>query len=266
MRGMKIAIISLIIGFSFVVACARTAPPPAAKTQPAAPTLATEVLEEGKALFDKKCAACHGSSGEGTSIAPKIASHNVAATEMQVRNPMSKMPAFPPSQISDTELGKIASYVYSLSPPAMAMMEWEKAASEALHLWMALLDLKNNDAAFALHHLKDILTFVKEPKHKVQVEKAISMISQGKMHDAEHEIEGMAGSESPSGISMQRFHLELTTKAIKAKDLSSIKHHMEHYMDKATEKQKSIARELLENVGKGDFHEAEHELEELIKG
>jgi hypothetical protein len=76
----------------------------------------------------------------------------------------------------------------------------------------------------------------------------------------------MAGSESPSGISMQRFHLELTRKAIKAKDLSSIKHHMEHYMDKATEKQKSIARELLENVGKGDFHEAEHELEELIKG
>lgn len=265
MKGLKTLAIFAIPGFFFIVACTNIAPVPEAKTEIATPAPSAEVLKEGKNLFDKKCAACHGSNGEGTSIAPKIASHNMAATEMQVRNPMGKMPAFPPSQISDRDLSRVASYIHSLPNPAMAMMEWERAASETMHLWMAFLDIKNNDTVFALHHLKDTLTFIKEPGYKVEVEKAISLISRGNMLDAEHEIEEIVGSESPSGITMQHFHLQFVARALEVRNLIEVKRHTQKFMVKATDEQKKIAQELLDKAEKGDFHGAGHELEELIK-
>ena len=98
------------------------------------------------------------------------------------------------------------------------------------------------------------------------MEKALNLIAQGKAHDAEHEIEEMAGAESPSGVTMQRFHLILVQRANEAKDAAEVKHHLDHFLIKATEKEKGIAREALELVEKGDFHEAEHEIEELLKG
>lgn len=266
MRGMKIIRLPLILGFFLVMACARSTPAPAPKTETAVSAPSREVATEGETLFYKNCAACHGSRGEGTSLGPNVAGHSIDTIKMQVRNPLGRAPAFPPSQISEKELDKLALYINNLVPATQPVQEWERAAPETVHHWMALLAIKNNDAADARQHLKDALTFVKEPKHKAEMEKTMNMIAQGKMHDAEHEIEEMAGRQSPSGISMQRFHLELTRKALEMQDLSEVKKHIEHFIDKATNKQKITARELLKKAEKGDFHEAEHELEELIKG
>lgn len=266
MKDMKIILLSLFATFFFVAACARATPPQAATAKPSGQTPAAEVLQEGKALYNKYCAACHGAQGEGTSLAPKIAGHSQGAMKMQVRSPMGKMPAFPASQINDKDLENIVSFVYSLSPATMSAMEWEKEAPETMHHWMALLAIKNNDAADARHHLDQALTFVKELKHKSGMERAMTMMSQGKLHDMEHEIEEMAGGEAPSGMTIQRFHLQLVKRAVEAKDLAQVKHHVEKFMVKATDREKKIANELLKKVEKGDFHEAEHEVEELIKG
>lgn len=220
---------------------------------------------EGKALYSQKCAACHGANGEGTAAGPAIVGHSIAAIKSQMRNPMGTMPAFPPGQISDHEMDEIAEFIASLSESKSPLLEWEKGTTEIMHYWMALLAIHDGDGADAHHHLEDVLTFVKEPMHKASTEKALNLIAQGNLHDAEHEIEEMAGSESPSGITMQRFHLILAQRGVEAKSTAEVKHHLEHFVRKATEAEKEIAGEALELVEKGDFHEAEHEIEELLE-
>ena len=129
---------------------------------------------------------------------------------------------------------------------------------------MALLAIKEGNAEDARHHLEDVLTFIQEPMHGTETEKVLNMMAQGNLHDAEHEIEEMAGSEYPSGITMRRFHLLLAQRSVEAESAAEVTHHLEHFLVKATESEGEIAQEALELIEKGDFHEAEHEIEELL--
>lgn len=253
----------IVLTLLLVMSCTGTTPPAPGAAPP--PLQVEAANTEGKVIYEKNCSSCHGASGEGTSAGPKIAGHSSSAMKMQVRKPMGMMPAFSSSQISEGDLDKVAAYMSSMMSGAVPMMDWEKAAPEKIHHWMALLAIKNNEVADARHHLEDAFTFVKEPAHKNEMQKALQLIAQNKLHDLEHEIEEMAGGESPSGITMQRFNLQLMEKSIEGKNLPEVKRHTENFMAKATDKQKKIAGELLEKAEKGHFHEAEHELEELIR-
>ncbi|MBI4243408.1 MAG: cytochrome c [Planctomycetes bacterium] len=261
-RGFSIllAIFSVAVILVLLLPACRKATPVA----PPPPSPAAVPQIDGKNLYTQKCAVCHGPNAEGTSVAPPIAGHSMSSVKMQVRNPMGTMMAFPPSQLSDRELDKIAEFIASLGEAKTPVQEWEKETTETMHHWMALLAIKDGDAEDAKHHLQDALTFVKEPMHKTETEKALNMIAQGKVHDAEHEIEEMAGAESPSGVTMQRFHLILAQRGVEAESATNVKHHLDHFVIKATEAEKKIAQEALELVGKGNFHEAEHEIEELL--
>lgn len=264
-RESKIFLIPLLFSVTMILtlllaACGKATPPP----PPPPPPVATPEIE-GKNLYTQKCAACHGPAGEGTQIGPVIAGHSVSAIKSQVRNPVGTMPAFPPAQLSDSELNKIAEFVASLGEVTAPVQDWEKETTETMHHWMALLAIKGDDAEDAKHHLQDALAFIKEPAKKAEMEKALDLIAQGKIHDAEHEIEEMAGAESPSGITRQRFHLILAQRGIEDESATEVKHHLDHFMVNATEAEKKIAREALELVEKGDFHEAEHEIEELLE-
>ncbi|MBI4285577.1 MAG: cytochrome c [Chloroflexi bacterium] len=247
---------------------APTTPQPVLTTSQPAPTTpppATVAASEGNVIYNQRCAICHGPNAEGTAVGPAIAGHSMAAVKTQVRNPMGTMMAFPVSQLTDHDLKELAEFIASLAPAKMPVQEWEKATSETIHHWMALLAIKDGDAKDARHHLEDVITFVKEPMHKTEVNKALNMMAQGNIHDAEHEIEEMAGSESPSGITKQRFHVLLAQRGNEAENAAEAKHHLEHFMVKATDVQKKIAEEALELIEKGDFHEAEHEIEELME-
>ncbi|MBI4295706.1 MAG: cytochrome c [Chloroflexi bacterium] len=249
-----------------ILMLASCAPKPVTKITPATPPPATPA-SEGQLLYTQKCASCHGAKGEGTTIAPAVAGHSMAALKTQVRNPMGKMPAFPASQISDHDLDEIAEFIAGMAKAKAPVQEWEKAASETIHHWMALVAIKSNDPQDATHHLRDALTFIKEPTRKTNMEKAIKLIAQGNMHDAEHEIEEMVGSESPSGVTMKRFHLMLAMRAVEGKDAADVKHHVSgHFLTLGTESEKKHAMEAVELAEKGDFHEAEHEVEELLEG
>lgn len=268
--GLSLLGLSLLVLAVFLGACARPTPSPTPVARPTPTPLplppTPTAVSEGKMLYDKNCAVCHGPSAEGTATAPAIAGHSMAAMMTQVRNPMGNMPAFPPAQLSNHDLEELAEYIAGLGPARAPVKEWEKAAPETMHHWMALLAIQSNDPQDATHHLRDALTFIQEPKHKAEMEKALKLIAEGNLHDAEHEIEEMAGAMSPSGVTMQRFHLVLAQRWVEAKDAARVKHHLEHFTVRAPEKEKKIAHEALELVEKGDFHGAEHEIEELLKG
>lgn len=238
------------------------APPPAAAFSP-------EMLAEGRALFAKSCAACHGANGEGTAIGPKIAGHSIAATKTQVRNPVGSMPAFTAAQLSDADLEKVASFILSLGPALAPAADWETAAPETIHHWMALLAIKTNDIGDARTHLEEALTFVAEPKHRTDIrtdmEKALDLMVRGELYDAEDLIEEMAGAESPSGVTIQRFHLILVQRAVDEMNAAEARRHLERFAIKATDQQKALVREALEKIDANDFHEAEHEVEELLE-
>lgn len=240
---------------------------PAGPAAPVVPAIgpSPEMLAEGKAMYTKSCAACHGPNGEGTSFAPKVAGHGVSGTKVQARNPIGSMPAFTQAQLSDADLDKVAGFLLSLGPATGAALEWEKAAPETIHHWMAMVAIKGNDVPEARLHLEEALAFVKEPRKKSEMEKALDFLAKGDLHAAEDEIEEMAGSDSPSGIAIQRFHLALVQQAIDGGDATQARRHLERFALKATEKQKALVEEALEKIAANDLHGAEHEVEELLE-
>lgn len=221
-------------------------------------------MAEGNTIYARSCAMCHGANGEGSALGPKVAGHTASATKTQVRNPMGKMPAFPQTQVSNADLDKLADFIVAMAPPATRVVDWEKAATENIHHWMALLAIKGNDTADAQHHLRDSLVFIKDAKHQAEANKALDLLAKGNPHDAEHEIEEIVGAETPSGIPLQRFHLLLTMRAVEAKDAREANHHLDHFKAKATPKQMPMVTKALDLIAKNDFHEAEHEVEELM--
>lgn len=236
-------------------------------TEPAEPaTPPAGVIEDsGGVLYSNSCAACHGPAGEGTAIGPRVAGHSASAVKLQVRNPLGTMPSFSESQISDEELESIAVFIESLGEPGAPAGEWEKAAPETIHLWMALVAASTDDATDARHHIEDALTFIQDPDKKAELEEALELIEQGNLHDAAHEIEHLAGSEPPPGIVLQQFHLVLASHSLEEGDNATARHHLEHFMAAATGEEKTIARQAIELAERGEFHEAEHEIEELLE-
>lgn len=241
--------------------------PPAAKPLPTPmmtmPPMAA-VAADGKPAFTKFCAICHGPNGEGTAMAPKVAGHSASGVKIQARSPVGKMPAFTVAQLSNSDLDNIAAFIASLGPAKAPVQDWEKAAPEIMHHWMALLSIKAGDVQDAKHHLQDALAFIKEPQHKAKMEKTIDLLNKGDLHEAEHEIEEMAGSESPSGITLARFHLVLASRSLEDKDAARAKHHLDHFIVMASGGDKVKAQEAMELAGKGDFHGAAHEIEEIM--
>ncbi|MBI4304201.1 MAG: cytochrome c [Chloroflexi bacterium] len=253
-------IVLVLISVLLLSACAKSTPTPA-------PTATVPTSGgEGKNIYAHKCAVCHGPNGEGTAVGPTVAGHSIPAIKTQVRNPMGAMMAFPASQLSDHDLQEVAEFVAGLGTAKAQVQEWEKAASETMHLWIALLTIRDNDVTGARQHLQHALSFVQEPKQQTEIQKALSLLSHGDAHQAEHQIEELAGAEPPSGVTIRRLHLILAQRSIETKDTAEIEYQLGHFSAKANELEKDVVREALELVEKGDFHEAEHEIEELLKG
>jgi len=73
---------------------------------------------EAQAMFETKCAICHGSDGTagiGNAANLKTSGLDQAAIQQVIANGKNAMPAFG-SQLSDDELQKLAAYVLTLRP------------------------------------------------------------------------------------------------------------------------------------------------------
>jgi len=117
------------IGTTFQVAGAVTTSPLTAEERTAA-------IEEGKEIFLRGCASCHGLNAEGGSIAPSLIGVGAASVDFQVatgRMPMADMSqqAMRKTPVyNDEEVAALAAYVASLAPgpeiPTEEMLNYER--------------------------------------------------------------------------------------------------------------------------------------------
>ncbi len=225
-----------------------------------------ENIVAGKQLYiDKGCSVCHGEDGEGTSIAPSLSGHNAEQTKRQVRTPLGTMPRSGPESISDAELEKIVDYIESLDPSAAHVEPVVMEDALVIHHWMALNALESDNPDEAEHHVLYIIDIVIDPEHKSQAEDALADIRAGDYHDASHTIEEMIITKAEPGLAMEDLHLQLALVSIGAEDAADAKHHLDYYIDTVTGHDKEHAEEALELLEQGNFHDAEHEVEELLE-
>ncbi|MGH3320862.1 MAG: cytochrome bc1 complex diheme cytochrome c subunit [Streptosporangiaceae bacterium] len=91
----------------------------------------TAQLQEGKALFNRSCASCHGLHGQGTDKAPSIIGVGAAGADFQMStgrmplaNPEAANAQVKTPRFSDKQIHAIAAYVASFAPgPAIPSKE-----------------------------------------------------------------------------------------------------------------------------------------------
>ena len=73
-------------------------------------------MESGEIVFERSCASCHGSGGEGGSIGPRLVASGIdaAAVSAAVQQGRGVMPA---GLVSGGEEADVVAYVVSISTP-----------------------------------------------------------------------------------------------------------------------------------------------------
>ncbi len=222
------------------------------------------IVVEGQRLFvSKGCAACHGDSAQGTSIAPGLSGHTGGEVKRQVRAPLGFMPDFPPDRISNAELEGIAAYIGSLAAGHGHEPMADVGREVAIHHWMALFAIEDGNEAEAAHHIEHILELVRGG-HQARMEEALADVEAGELHDAAHTIEAMLAGVAVEELVEATMHLRLALSAVRVEDAPNAIHHMEHFMELATGEDIEAGGEVLALLGEGEFLEAGHHLEELL--
>lgn len=224
-----------------------------------------EIISRGRELYlSVGCAACHGQNAEGSSIGPALPGHTEEQVKSQVRNPIKNMPAFSQAQIDDEGLDAIAAYITSLEVDVAHVEPLEMEDLVAVHHWMAILALKNDNIVEAQHHVVHIIELVTDPEHRHQMEEVLEMLEAGELHGAEHTIEGMLAGTAEPGLTLEQLHLRLADSAIQGRDVEDALHHIEHFLETATGTDRTTGEEIIGLLEAGDLHEAGDIVEELL--
>ena len=256
-------LVAMLIGAAvlFSVACGT----PEGATPAPTPTPVDHVAAGRQVYIDKGCAVCHGQNAEGTSIAPALPGHNEEQIKRQVRSPLGSMPRSGPELISGDELEMIVDYIGSLAPVAEHVEPVTMEDALVMHHWMSLNALEADNPDEAEHHISHILELVTDPEHKSTMEDILEDIQAGDHHDASHAIEEMIVTKAQPELAMKELHLQLALASIGGEDGEDAKHHIEHFIDMVTGHEKEHAQEAIELLEQGNFHDAEHEVEELLE-
>ncbi len=220
---------------------------------------------EGQRLFTTNgCSACHGAQGQGSAIAPALAGHTGGQVKRQARAPLGLMPVFPPSKISNEELGQIAEYIESLEGDHVHMRVVDPGEALSQHHWMTLFALEDGSADEAVHHIDHIIAQV-AGQHLSQMEEAKDETEGGELHEAIHIIENMLAGVQAEDLTPSEMHAALARSSALINDIDGANHHLDHVMermsgDQSTASQVAEIRDLLES---GNIGDAAHELEEL---
>ena len=277
MTNMKpLGLLGLITGlFLLIAACGgiyggdtTLAPPPSTTPPSTAPSSATAPLastSEGQRLFTVNgCSACHGSEGQGSAIAPGLAGHTAAQVKRQARAPLGLMPVFPPSKISNTELGQIAEYVESLGGDHVHMRVADPGEALSQHHWMTLFALEDGSASEAVHHIGHIIAQV-TGQHLSQMEEAKDEAEAGQLHEAIHIIENMLAGIQVDDLTPSEMHASLARSSVLVEDINGALHHLDHIMERmgGDPAAASLVAEIRDLLESGDIGDAAHELDDL---
>ena len=184
-----------------------------------------------------------------------------------MRTPRFRMPAFSEQQISDGELKAIAHFVAGLEGEGHLHAEVptaEFAAAVQMHHWMALEALKAGFGEDAIHHVTHIIELLEEGEHRHQMEATLVSLRAGKTHDPEHEIEAMVAGTAVPGLTLTQLHLRQALVALAVEDAADAQHHVLHFQESASPEELDLGAEILDFLERGDLHEAEHEIQELL--
>ncbi|MFQ6026814.1 MAG: c-type cytochrome [Dehalococcoidia bacterium] len=223
----------------------------------------------GRDLFlSKGCAACHGQDAEGSGIAPALPGHTDEQITRQVRSPIGNMPGFSDDQISDHELEEIIRFITGLesgnghSEPVDLTMD----DVIAMHHWMAILALKADAVAEAIHHVEHANALIENQDHLEQMQMVLEDLGAGRLHDAEHTLEDMLAGVAEPELSMEELHLQLALSGLAAHDVVDAQHHVDHFMEEAGYTEQEAAKEIMSHLESGRLHEAEQAVIELLEG
>ena len=202
--------------------------------------------------------------GQGSAIAPGLAGHSSAQVKRQARAPLGLMPVFPPSKISNTELGQIAEYIETLGGDHAHMTISGPAEASAQHHWMTLFALEDDSASEAVHHIDHIINLV-TGQHLAQMQEAKEAAEGGHLHEAITTIENMLAGVQVEDLTPSEMHASLARSSVLIDDIDGALHHLVHVMeaisgDSAIASQVAEIRDLLDS---GNISDAAHELEEL---
>jgi mono/diheme cytochrome c family protein len=227
------------------------------------------LIETGHQAFqDEGCSACHGEDAEGTDLAPALAGHSEAAVRRQVRAPVGNMPVYPPDKLSDDELDAIAAYISHLEGGHEHMhLEGEVSPTVSDHLWMALYALEDEnprDVDDAVHHVQYAIDLVDDPEQKEVLEDIQQQLLDGDAHEAGHAIEDILADIGGPSASPALIHLQLALAAVRVEDVDEAVHHLNHYLETATDTQHDQGEEILTMVENGEWSEADQHLQDLI--
>ena len=214
------------------------------------------------------CAACHGQGGEGSAIAPSLPGHSQEQVRRQVRAPIGAMPRFGVNAISDSELDRLAEYIEGLSGTEehQEPIGLELEAVVAMHHWMAISALKADKVSEAQHHIQHAIESIADLSHQEQMEAVLVNLDGGRLHDAEHAIEGMLVGTAEPELTVEELHLQMSLSAISVEDEDDATHHLEHFLEDATAPSREIATETIALLASGEFHDAEEEVQEMLEG
>ena len=242
----------------------------------ATPEPTQELTEEERALIetghqafqDVGCSVCHGEDADGTDLAPALAGHGEAAVQRQVRAPVGNMPVYPPDKISDQELDAIAAYISHLEGGHDHMhLEGELAPTVTQHLWMALYALEDEDPRNvddAVHHIQHAIDLTDDPEQKEVLEDIEQQLLDGDTHEAGHAIEDILADIGGPSASPELIHLQLALAAERVEDVDEAVHHLNHFLETATDTQHDQGEEILTIVENGELSEADQHLQDLI--
>jgi hypothetical protein len=115
--------------------------------------------------------------------------------------------------------------------PALAI---DADAEMILHHWQALTAIQTDDVRDAVHHVEHILERVRGD-HRATMLEVLENLDDGRLHLAEHAIEEMLSSEAEPNLSPGLVHVQMGLAALGRDDARAATHHVDHYLDVATE-------------------------------
>ncbi|MEE9248012.1 MAG: cytochrome c [Dehalococcoidia bacterium] len=231
---------------------------------PVPPTATPTIQEQGRNLFvSKGCAVCHGQDAQGTTIAPALPGHSATIVKRQIRAPVGVMPVFPPDKITNEELDQIAEFIDGLVGGHLHKRPSDIGQAVALHHWMALLSLEEDEITEGLHHVEHIIELV-QGTHLARMQEVLQQLQGGEFHDATHGIQDMLAGTAESGLATEAMHLQLALSGLRVEDVEGASHHLEHFLQTASGAAKEQGEVILEALQSQEMQEAEHMIEELL--
>ena len=86
----------------------------------------------------------------------------------------------------------------------------------------------------------------------------------GEKHEPEHEIEEMLAEFASPGLNLFQLHLKQALVSLAIEDVPDAQNHASHAQAISEPADEESIADVLEILGQGDSHDAEHEIQEIL--